>query len=178
MASPITTADELLRAGDIGRCELVRGKLVMMNPTGHEHGRVALNLGGEIRNHVRAHGLGTAYAAGTGFLLARRPDTVRAPDVAFVRSGREASMSGGFFPGPPDLAVEVLSPDDRPREVREKIAEWLEAGTKAVWVVDPRKRTVALHEPGAEPRVLREADTLRGGEVLPGFAVAVRDIFA
>ncbi len=178
MAPPITTADELLRAGDIGRCELVRGKLVMMNPTGHEHGRVALNLGGLIRNHVLEHRLGKAYAAETGFQLSRKPDTVRAPDVGFVRAGREAPTRRGFFPGAPDLAVEVLSPDDRPGYVRKKIAEWLAAGTRAVWIVDPRARTVTVHEPGAEPRVLREADTLGGGEVLPGFEVAVREIFA
>jgi len=178
MPPPITTADELLRAGDIGRCELVRGRLVMMNPTGDEHGRVALNLGAEIRDHVRRAGAGTAYAAETGFLLSRKPDTVRAPDVAFVRSGRAGSASGGFFPGAPDLAVEVLSPDDRRHEVREKVAEWLEAGTSAVWVVDPRKRTVTIHERGKEPRLLHDADTLGGGSVLPGFSVAVREIFA
>ncbi len=178
MAPPITTADELLRMGDIGRCELVRGKLVMMNPTGHEHGWIALNLGGLIRNHVLAHGLGKAYAAETGFLLSRNPDTVRAPDVGFVRSGREAPRGQGFFPGPPDLAVEVLSPDDRPAYVRKKTAEWLAAGTRAVWIVDPRRRIVTVHEPGAEPRVLHEAHTLVGGEVLPGFEVAVSEIFA
>jgi Uma2 family endonuclease len=178
MASQVTTADELLRMGDIGRCELLRGKLVMMNPTGHEHGRVTLNLGAPIRNHVLAHGLGKAYAAETGFLLSREPDTVRAPDVGFVRAGREAPTSRGFFPGAPDLAVEVLSPDDRPRYVREKVAEWLAAGTRAVWVVDPRRRTVVLHEPGAEPRLLHETDMLRGGDLIPGFEVEVSEVFA
>jgi Uma2 family endonuclease len=178
MPPPITTADELLRAGDIGRCELVRGRLVMMNPTGYDHGRVTTTLTLAIGNHVRSHGLGTVCTGEPGFVLSRDPDTVRAPDVAFVRAGREPATSRGFFPGPPDLAVEVLSPDDRPGYVREKVAEWLEAGTRAVWVVDPRKRTVTVHGPAAETRVLRDTDTLRGGDVLPGFAVAVREIFA
>lgn len=175
MALPITTADELLRAGDISRCELVRGRLVMMNPTA---GRIAGILALMIGSHVPANSLGAFGGAETGFLLSRDPDTVRAPDVAFVGAGREPATTGRFFPGAPDLAVEVLSPDDRPREVREKVAEWLAAGTGAVWVVDSRLRTVTVRGPSTRPRVFREADALRGGDVLPGFAAAVRDIFA
>jgi len=178
MAAAIRTAEELLRAGDIGRCELIRGRLVMMNPTGYDHGRVAGTLGLAIGNHIRAHRLGTFCAAETGFLLARDPDTVRAPDVAFVRAGREPATSAGFFPGPPDLAVEVLSPDDRQGDVREKTKEWLDAGTRQVWIVDPRQRTVTVHEPVREPRRLGENDLLPGADVLPGFEIPVREIFA
>jgi Uma2 family endonuclease len=173
----ITTAEQLLRAGDIGRCELIRGKLHMMIPPGFLHGRITMKLSGPILSHVEAHGLGTVVAAETGFLLARDPDTVRAPDIAFVRAARLPGPERGYFPGAPDLAVEVLSPDDRPGYVRDKVAEWLEAGARAVWVVDPREQTVAVHEPGRAPSVLGEADTVRGGDVLPGFALAVRDIF-
>jgi len=177
MSSAIRTAEELLKAGDIGRCELVRGKLVMMNPTGYDHGRIAGKLAVAIGHHVQANGLGTFCAAETGFLLSRKPDTVRAPDAAVVRTGREPQTSRGFFPGPPDLAVEVLSPGDRPGYVRKKVAEWLQAGTKAVWIVDPRARTVAVHEPACEPRLLQEAHSLQGGDVLPGFELPVREIF-
>ena len=178
MAGDITTAEELLRAGDVGRCELVRGELRMMIPPGAKHGWITINLTGPILDHVKANGLGAVYAAETGFLLSRDPDTVRAPDVAFVRADRAGPPDHGYYPGAPDLAVEVLSPDDRPGYVRDRVAEWLEAGTRAVWVVDPRVRTVAIHEPGVEPRVLDESDTLPGGDVLPGFALAVAVVFA
>ena len=174
----ITTAAQLLRAGDIGRCELVRGELRMMIPPGFQHGRITIKLTRPIVNHVEAHGLGIVVAAETGFVLSRDPDTVRALDVAFVRAERGPGPERGYFPGAPDLAVEVLSPDDRPGYVCEKVAEWLEAGTRAVWVVDPRVRTVTVHTPAENPRVLREAEILDGGAVLPGFELAVRDIFA
>ncbi|MHC4934337.1 MAG: Uma2 family endonuclease, partial [Planctomycetota bacterium] len=108
----ITTAEQLLRAGDIGRCELVRGELRMMIPPGFAHGRITIKLTGPILKHVEANGLGIVVAAETGFLLARDPDTVRAPDIAFVRAARGPGPERGYFPGAPDLAVEVLSPDD------------------------------------------------------------------
>ena len=174
----ITTAEQLLRAGDLGRCELVRGELRRMIPAGGEHGRIAGKLTCAVGNHVMSRQLGTFYAAETGFILSRDPDTVRAPDVAFNRAERAAPPVRGFVPGAPDLAVEVLSPDDRPGYVRDKVAEWLEAGTLAVWVVDPRERTVTVHEAQKTPLVLGETDSLPGGDVLPGFALAVRDIFA
>ncbi len=177
MGPDITTAEELLKAQDIGRCELVRGELRMMIPPSAEHGRVTINITGPILTHARAKGLGTIYAAETGFLLARNPDTVRAPDVAFVRAGRGPTPERGYYPGAPDLAVEVLSPDDRPGYVRDKVAEWLEAGSLAVWVVDPRTKIVTVHEPGRAPVALGENDTLRGGDVLPGFALVVARVF-
>ncbi len=179
MARAITTAEQLLRASDLGRCELLRGELVRMIPAGGEHGRVVARLTVAIGTHVSAHGLGIAYGAETGFVLARRPDTVRAPDVAFVAAGRAPTVHrGGFLEGAPDLAVEVLSPDDRPRYIREKVAEWLGAGASAVWVVDPRSRTVKVHGARQEPTLLRETDRLLGGEILPGFAMTVSDVFA
>ena len=173
----ITTAEQLLRATEVGRCELVRGEFRELIPPSFEHGRVAMRIGARIVNYVEAHGLGTVVAAETGFLLSRDPDTVRAPDVAFVRASRRAGAKRGYYPGAPDLAVEVLSPDDRPGYVREKIAEWLDAGTIAVWVVDPREQTVAVHAVGHPSRKFDERDIIRGGSLLPGFEVAVRDIF-
>ena len=174
----ITTAEQLLRAGDIGRCELVRGELRMMIPPAYEHGRITFRFGYRLGAHVEPLKLGTILAAETGFLLSRDPDTVRAPDVAFVRAEREPGPIRGYFPGAPDLAVEVLSPEDRPGPVRRKVAEWLAAGSLAVWVVDPRARTVTVHEPDSDPRVLSESDRLGGGAVLPDFELAVREIFA
>jgi len=177
MPTGIRTAEELLRNPHIGHCELVRGELHMMVPPGAEHGWIAAKILVAIGNHVESRDLGRVYSE-TGFVLARDPDTVRAPDVAFVRSERALTTSRAYFEGAPDLAVEVLSPDDRPGYVRDKIAEWLEAGTRAVWVVDPRDRTVTVHEPCREPVKHHEADTLRGGSVLPGFELSVRAIFA
>jgi len=174
----ITTAEQLLRATEIGRCELIRGEFHKLIPPSFEHGRVVINLTVPIGQHVKAHGLGTVVAAETGFMLSREPDTVRAPDIAFLRSTRPVGPRRGYYPGAPDLAVEVLSPDARPGYVREKIAEWLEAGTLAVWVVDPRTRTVTVHEPGARPTVLGDTDMVRGGALLPGFELAVADGFA
>ena len=174
----ITTAEQLLEAGDIGRCELVRGELRTMIPPSFQHGRITIKLTRPIVNHVEAHGLGTVVAAETGFVLSREPDTVRAPDIAFVRTARGPGPDRGYFPGAPDLAVEVLSPDDRPRYVREKVAEWLEAGTLAVWVVDPRKRTVTVHETERSVSVFGETDLVPGGDLLPGFELNVRDMFA
>jgi Uma2 family endonuclease len=118
--------------------------------------------------------LGTILA-GTGFVLSRDPDTVRAPDVVFLRADRE--IGDGFIDGAPELAVELVSPGDRPGYLREKVAEWLEAGAEAVWVVDPRAGTVTVPEGARGPRVLEETDTLDGGLVLPGFALDLRELF-
>ncbi len=177
MRTAITTAEELLKAGDIGRCELVRGHLVMMVPAGADHGRIANEMAFRLTQFVRSRKLGAVFAAETGFILSRDPDTVRAPDAAFVRKDRAATPSRGYYPGAPDLAVEVVSPDDRPGEVKEKVDEWLGAGTRAVWVVDPETRTVAVHEPGRAARVIGEDGILRGGRVLRGFELPVREIF-
>ena len=177
MAPTITTAEQLLRAQDIGRCELVRGELQLLPWLGMEHGRVAARVATAIAGHVKREHLGAGLAGGTGFVLARNPDTVRAADVAFVRAERFV-RTDGYLEGAPDLAVEVLSPDDPQEDVRERVAEWLEAGAVAVWVVDPRAHSVTVHESRAEPLVLGEANTLRGGRVLPGFELGVAEIFA
>ncbi len=176
----ITTAEELFsKSSQLGRCELIRGELEMMIPTGGEHGGVVLNVSTPLDSYVRKNDLGRAYGAETGFVLSRDPDTVRAPDVAFIRKERlEQVHTKKFIPGPPDLAVEVLSPDDRPGYVRQKVAEWLESGTRAVWVVDPKTRTVAIHEPERKPVTLGETQMIDGGTVLPGFTLAVSEVFA
>lgn len=175
MASAIRTAEELLRAGDLGRCELIRGELVMMVPPGGEHAEISNEIAHRLTLFVKPKKLGRVLAE-AGFILARDPDTVRAPDVAFLCAGRPRER--GYIRGAPDLAVEVLSPDDRPGYVREKVAEWLEAGAGVVWIADPRSRTVAVHAPGVAPRILGESDSLSGGDLLPGFTLPVREIFA
>lgn len=173
------TAEELLALGDIGRCELVEGELLRLSPGGFEHGTVAMQIGSMIAEYVDRHHLGLVTAAETGFRIARNPDTVRAPDAGFVTASRVSAMPRrGFFEGAPDLAVEVVSPDDRWSEVTAKAAAWVQAGTKLVWVVDPPNRTITVYAPSLSVRVLGEQDTLEAGDVIPGFRVAVSEVFS
>lgn len=149
-----------------------------MSPTGWIHGRIASRLDGRLRLHVEANKLGEVFAAETGFLLGRNPDTIRAPDVAFVRRTRLTNLpEQGFFPGAPDLAVEVLSPDDSASEVLEKVQNWLEAGTVQVWVVNPKNKTINMYEREGRVCVYHEADEVDGGELLPGFTLKVAGVF-
>ena len=162
------------------RTELVRGDLVVMAPAGGRHGHVAHRLSLLIGNHVPEGNLGRVFAAETGFLLHRNPDTVRAPDVAFVAAERlgDGEPPPGFLEMAPDLAVEVASPSDSPSAVRGKVRDWLEAGTRLVWVAYPDSRSVTVHSQVGQPEELSETDMLSGAPALPEFAVAVRDLFA
>ena len=184
MSATITrpmTADELLAMPDDGwRYELVKGELRRMPPPGDKHGLVTMELAGPLFQYVKEHGLGRVYAAETGFKLESDPDTVRAPDIAFVRMESVLETGGleGYRFGAPDLTVEVLSPNDRIRDVEEKVAEWLEAGARMVWVVSPKLRTVTVYRSLTDIVVLTEKDTLDGGDVVSGFKIKVAEIFA
>ncbi len=129
--------------------------------------------------HVRTKRLGVVVGAETGFKLKSNPDTVRAPDIAFVSRERvEAEgIPDTYWQGPPDLAVEVISPSDTLYGVEDKVATWLAAGTRLVWVVHPKRRVVLIHRPQAEVTTLGESDTLDGADVVPGFQCAVSDVF-
>ena len=174
------TAEELWRLPDDGmRHELIYGELKTMSPSGSEHGWLAMRLGAGLHGFVERHRLGRVYAAETGFWLARNPDLVRAPDAAFVCQERLAAAgeTTGYFPGAPDLAVEVVSPNDRSAEIEEKVATWLAYGTRLVIVVYPRTRTARVHRPGQPPHDLGEGDSLDGADVLPGWALPLRELF-
>ena len=151
-----------------------------MSPAGHSHGKIVIQLTLPMAQYVRENKLGAIYAAETGFQLSWNPDTVLAPDIAFVRRRRvdQVTEPSGYFPGPPDLAVEVLSPGDRVGEVEEKVAKWLLAGAELVWVVSPKSRIVTVHRSATDIVVLTEKDTLEGGEVIQGFAIQIAEIFA
>ncbi|MCL4197538.1 MAG: Uma2 family endonuclease [Phycisphaerales bacterium] len=175
----ITTAEQLERAGDIGRCELRRGELVMMSPGGWRHGQIALKIGRLVGSYVEAHGLGATGGAETGFIIERDPDTLRAPDVAFVRRERTAlGRAVGFFPGPPDLAVEVISPGDSASEVLDKVHQWLECGCESVWVADPQRRTISVYRKDRPVRVWRPGEALDDEPLLPGFSLSIDEVFA
>lgn len=174
------TAEELIMLPRGRMCyELVRGELIEMSPAGHKHGRIVVNLTVPLGYYVKAHNLGAAYGAETGFKLASNPDTVRAPDVAFVsREQRErVGDPEGYWPGAPDLAVEILSPGDRVSAVKQKVKEYLEAGGRLVWVVSQKLRNVTVYRSLTDIRVLTENDTLDGEDVIPGFRLAVKEIF-
>ena len=184
MSATITkpmTAEELLAMPDDGyRYELVKGELIRMPPAGDEHGWVGMNLAGPLQHHVQQNKLGVVYLAETGFKIHTDPDSVLAPDIAFVRRERveETGPVKGFRVGAPDLVVEIVSPGDTVAEVEAKGSEWLEAGARMVWVVSPKLRTVTVYRSLTDIVVLTEKDTLDGGEVVPDFQMRVTEIFA
>ena len=176
--SLVTVEDLLRRRFPNKRVELVDGRLIVCEPAGFRHGRVAARLAHILMAHVDANDLGIVCAAETGFVLRRGPDTVRAPDVAFISKQRLPEPEPvSFAEFAPDLAVEVLSPDDRPGEVLAKVADWLRSGSRLVWVVDPARQTVRVYaDDGAEGqryRSLTRAVPSPRGPMLwtPGFRV-------
>ncbi len=177
----LMTADDLLQMPNDGFLyELIRGELRRMAPASYRHGKIIINITLALGQHVRDHQLGDVYAAETGFKLTSNPDTVRAPDVAFVRRERVESVGDmeGYWPGAPDLAIEVISPHDLYTEVEEKVIEFLDAGAGMVLVVNPRKHTVTVYRALANISILTEEDTIDGEEVVPGWSLAVREVFA
>lgn len=169
------TADELLHLDIPGKSlELVRGVLVVKEPPGFLHGAVAARLAKVLMDHVDPRHLGMVLAAETGFKLQSNPDTVRAPDVAFVRAERVPHpLPRGYAALAPDLVVEVLSPNDRPGAVLAKVGDWLDAGARLVWVVDPGARRARVYRADGSETLLAEDDTLDGEDVLPGFRCAL-----
>jgi len=171
----LTGGDLLRMPGDGRRYELVRGELVEMSPPGVSHGERALRVGRLLDEFVEEHGLGKV-AVESGFYLERGPDTVRGPDVLFISKERldpDAEVDG-YSEIVPDLAVEVVSPDDTYAEVTAKVGEYLDTGVRLVWVVEPKTRRVTVFPGG---RILSEEDDLDGGEVLPGFRVPLSRVF-
>jgi len=181
----VYTADDLWEIShhdDEHRYELIEGELVEMSPTGEEHGDIASELNMRIRLFVKEQSLGRVTAAETGYVLWENPagkNTVLAPDVGFMSKSRLSSTrSSKFVQGAPDLAVEVLSPTDSYPKTLKKVNLFLKYGTRIVWIVDPKDKTVAEHRPNTEPEIFDVSDTLNGGDVLPGFTLSVKDIFS
>ena len=174
------TAEDLWQLPEGGRWyELVKGELIEMTPPGGRHGKIALRLGRYLQTHVDAHRLGEVMVE-SGFLLASQPDTVRGPDISFAAAERVPSegLPEGFFPGAPDLAVEIVSPGDTDVEVQDKVMDYLTHGTRRVWVVRPRQRTVTVHRPDGTARLLQGKDVLDGEDVVPGFTFLLQELFA
>ena len=172
------TAEDLAEMPDDGfRYELIRGELKRMAPAGRFHGRSAAKLCWSLMGHVEALGLGEVYAAETGFRLAA--DHVLAPDASFISNEKVALIgdADGYLPCAPDLAIEVISPNDRYAEVERKTADWLDAGTRAVVVVDRRRRTISVHRSQTDVAIFTETDTTEIDDVIPGWRMPVRDVY-
>jgi len=172
------TAEELFWLPDDGfRHELIKGELLTMSPLGEEHGVVTMNLSVLLGQFVRTHNLGTMYAAETGFKLESDPDTVLAPDIAFIRRERVGELSISYRFGAPDLVVEVLSPGDPKTKVEDKTSRWLALGALVVWLVNPARRTVDNRCANGERALLSEEVELKGDPLVPGFSTLVSEIF-
>ena len=179
-ASPLLTAADVERMSIPDKqVELVRGRLVVREPPGSWHGAVAANLAYLLGDFVRRHELGLVFAQDTGFKIGSDPDTVRAPDVAFVARARTGAIRArGYAELAPDLLAEILSPDDRPADVLAKVADWLGAGTKLVWVIDAERSEARVYRQDGSLAVLGEHDSLDGEDVLPGFSSPLRAVLA
>lgn len=174
------TAEELLSLPDDGkRYELVEGELREIAPAGARHGDATAALTVLLGQYVRANRLGRVLAAETGFRISRDPDTVRAPDVSFVSRERVPSDGPpeGYWELAPDLAVEVVSPNDTAAEVQSKVQMWLEVGVRLVWVVYPGTRSVVAYKSLRDISTFTAGDAISGDEIVPGFECKVSGIF-
>lgn len=177
----LMTAEELQELPrDYLRHELIEGELRTMPFAGHEHGFVGMAFATSLGTYVREERLGQVFAAGTGFFIATGPDTVCAPDISFVTTERLNLITEkeGFFPGSPDLAVEVSEPHERYSEVEEKVKVWLQHGTRMVLVLDPRTETLKVYRSPSDVQILTREDTLEGGDVVPGWTLFLAELFA
>lgn len=177
----LMTAEDLWLMEDDGWWhELIRGELIQMPPASHQHSKLAIRIGRKLGNYVEEHQLGDVTGADGGYILSRNPDVVVAPDAAFVRADRLPPQDDmPTYPElAPDLAVEVVSPSDRMNDVSDKVMLYLDAGTRLVWVVQPRFKTVTVHYPDRSAKTFTVEDELDGGDVLPGFTLAVVDLFS
>jgi Uma2 family endonuclease len=176
------TAEELLGLPrGTWRYELVAGALRRMSPSGYRHGTVVARVGSRLGPFVEQHNLGETCGAETGFLLRRNPNTVRAPDAAFIRNETLAALAGpveGFFPGAPDLAIEVRSPSDRDADLAGKIAGWLDAGSRAVLVIDPGRERAAVYRPGNRIASFLRDDAVELPDLLPGWSLILGEVFS
>ncbi len=170
------SVEELLAMPNAEEYELSRGELVHVNPNNPTHGRLAAEIAAAMISYVRPRRLGTTMVE-AGFVLARNPDTMRGPDVSFLRAARAAGLpSRGFIEGPPDLAVEVVSPDNTRRYLLSKAGEYIAAGTSLVWIIDPYEQSAVVITAAGRSELGRRG-ILDGADVIPGFQLRLDGLF-
>ncbi|MBI1878285.1 MAG: Uma2 family endonuclease [Chloroflexi bacterium] len=174
----LITGEELVAIGNLGRCELIEGRIVVMAPTGDEHGGIEVKLGGRLDVFATSHKLGKVRVGEVGIYTRRNPDTVRGADALFISNERYAQKkSHSFLDVAPELVVEILSPNDSWSEVTQKLREYFGIGVRLIWVVDPQARIIYAYRSMTDVREFTENDELPGDEVLPGFLVKVAELF-
>jgi Uma2 family endonuclease len=173
----LITGEELLAMGDIGRSELVDGRIVRMSPSGAQHGVVESNVDFALKQYVREHNLGRVVVGEVGIYTRRNPDRVRAADVTFISRDRLSEPVQGFLGMAPDLVVEIVSPSDAWQNMRQKIEEYFGIGVDRVWIVEPDNRTVLLFRSTTDVQEFGAEDTLLGEGMLEGFELSVADLF-
>ena len=178
-AAPPVTLEEYAALPKHPRYELVKGVLIELMTASRDHERTVIRTGRHMDIHVDTHGLGEVYGSNRGYVTdPDSPATLRMPDISFVSNARlnQPELAGMLYDGAPDLAVEILSESNTSAEISQKIDEYLNAGGKAVWVIDIDARTLTVHTPNAPPLTLTDADTIDGTDYLPGFACPVADL--
>ena len=174
----LMTGEELARRPDLNPCELVNGRVVPMAPAGLIHGEVESRLDVELALYARETGSGRVLVGEVGIYTGRDPDTVRGADIVFISHERYARRGASvFLDVAPELVVEILSPEDRPGQVNDKIREYLAAGVDRIWFVNPRRRSVLVYRSSGQVEALEVGDTLRDEEILPGFALPLSELF-
>ncbi|MDX1522402.1 MAG: Uma2 family endonuclease [Anaerolineae bacterium] len=174
----LITGEALAAMGDVGRCELVAGKIVKMSPTGYEHGNIEIKVGARLYNFVSERKLGKVQVGEVGIYTRRNPDTVRAADVLFISNERYAQrQSPSYLDVAPELVVEIISPDDRWSEINQKLREYFAAGIDLIWVIDPKSRSVHVYRSLTDIREFSADETLSGEEILPGLSISINELF-
>jgi Uma2 family endonuclease len=177
--TPLITGEELLAMGDIGPCELVDGRIVPMSPTGGKPGLLELYLGSALHHFVQEHSLGWVMTGEVGIYTRRNPDRVRGADIVFLSSERwPEAPPDGFIEVAPELVVEIMSPNDRWQDVRQKLVEYFAIGVRWVWIVEPENRTVLVFRSVTDMQQYGMNDMLVGEGLLEGFSLTVANLFA
>ena len=178
-AAPPVTLEEYARLPKHPRYELVKGVLIELMAASREHEHVGSLVNWRMAAHVFPNGLGEVYTSNRGYVTGPdSPATSRMPDVSFVSTERlnQPELAGMLYNGAPDLAVEILSDSNTLAEIAQKVSEYLNAGGRAVWVIDIDARTLTVHTAAAPPLTLTDTDTIDGGDYLPGFSCPVADL--
>lgn len=175
----LMTGEELLRRPDLNPCELVNGRVIPFSPAGDEHGGIEVELSARLHQYGKESKRGRTVGGEVGIYIRRNPDTVRGADIAFISRERDIHpRAKGFFEVAPELVVEILSPEDRPGKIKEKLRDYFSAGVRVVWLVDPALRRVLVHRSLTNVTVLDRSQVLTCEELLPGFSVPVSEIFS